>query len=143
MRSSYLFILIILINLNNLFANFRPLDFDLKLPVNNMANLLRISTKLFHNINHLDLNLTVSLEQIISHLVDLIGVIYLYNYQASEQQAKQEDLGYLLDLVYDANLAFYNLQQDANLAQNQFIINLFLQVEQLLVTKSNLHQLCH
>ncbi len=141
MRTGYLFVVMILVNLNNLFANLQPLDFDIKLPVNHVASLLLISTKLFHDINRLDLGLPASLDQITSHLIDLIGAIYIYNHHAREQQAKHEDLCYLLDLLSDANLAFYNLQHDANLAQNQFIINLFWQVEQLLATRSNLHQL--
>jgi hypothetical protein len=130
---NYLFVFITLINLNNLFATLRPLNFDIIMPTNNMDNLLRIATQLFYDINTLDSGSKANLNQITNRLISLIGAIYLCRYQAQEHPIRQEDLYYLLDLITETNLVFCNLPQQSNLDQNQFVFNLFAQVKRLLM----------
>lgn len=148
----FLLVFMSVTNLNHLFANFRPLNFDLILPASHFDNLLKISTQLFYDINYLDLEPQVQLNQVTSHLINLIGAVFIYNDQVPPHSVRCEDLFYLQELIADANLAFYNVHRQSDLSQSQFIINLFLQIKKLLTatvdnfcfdfTRSNLRRSC-
>ena len=136
MRIGYLVNLAILLGFNCLFANLQKLDFDLILPVNYIENMLTITTQLFYDIDRLDLECEHVLNKITDHLIDLISLIYLFKSNLFkfkvEQRIKHEDLHYLADLIYDANLIFRQRQSNLRQTKNHFIINLFLQLEQFM-----------
>ena len=116
-------------------GSFRPLDFDKILPGNTVSDLLVLATQLFHDVQDAYLGDEHLLVRIANKLVDLIGGIYILNYQqgrAKRSFALLEDLRYLADLMHRTNVEFGNLQMDVSLQQVIFIKGLFLQIEQFL-----------
>lgn len=152
MRIYHLAILLFFVNYSLFASHIRPLNFDQTLPINCIANLLQPATQLFYVIEYStiqDLEDHQILTKIINRLLDLIGAIYLFNYQTNQQSKicyiKPADLLYLANLIHDINFAFNKLVFDLNSDQIKFISNLFLQIELLVgnLTKPSLHQLCH
>jgi hypothetical protein len=125
---------LLLVNFFSLNCQLRPLDFDRILPNNHMGHLLKITVQIYHDLPDLELQNAFKLEAVINKLIDLIGAIYIFRFHESGLQIWQQDLIYLLDLIYTMRLRFIDLRSNNDNDKVIFADQLFLQVENLLLT---------